>query len=90
MEFYILFGLLIGGAIVLLYRSRRSTTDWRESPNAGLPDDQRDKFAYPWTRTPTRCGSGSPANSPFRGNRATARTAAEPQMIATRDAGRGG
>ena len=47
MEFFLFFVLLAVGAIVLLYRSRRSTTDRRESPNAGLPDDQRDKLAYP-------------------------------------------
>ena len=47
MEIFIFFGLLVAAAIVMLYRSRRSTTDWRESPTAGLPDDQRDKFAYP-------------------------------------------
>ena len=47
MEFYIFFGLLILGAIVLLYRSRRSTTDWRESPNAGLPYDRPAQIAFP-------------------------------------------
>lgn len=47
MEFYVFFGILVVGAIVLLYRSRRSTTDWRESPNAGLPDDLANKHAFP-------------------------------------------
>ena len=47
MEFYIFFGLLIVGAIYLLWRTRRSTTDWRESPNAGEPYDRMDKIAFP-------------------------------------------
>ena len=47
MEFYVFFGLLVVGAIVLLYRSRRSTTDWRESPNAGERYDRTDQIAFP-------------------------------------------
>jgi heme-degrading monooxygenase HmoA len=47
MEFYIFFGLLIVGAIYLLWRTRRSTTDWRESPNAGQPHDRTDQIAFP-------------------------------------------
>jgi hypothetical protein len=53
MEFYIFFGILIAGAIVLLWRSRRNTTSWRESPNAWLRDDTRVK---PWTNDPTDDG----------------------------------
>ena len=34
MEYLIFFGILTAGAILLLWRSRRNTTSWRESPNA--------------------------------------------------------
>jgi hypothetical protein len=47
MEFYIFFGLLIIGAVVLLFRSRRGTTSWRESPKAGQPYDRTDQIAFP-------------------------------------------
>ena len=64
MEFYVFFGLLIAGAIYLLWRTRRSTTDWRESPNAGLPDDQRDKLAYPVDQDADPMWSGVPRQQP--------------------------
>ena len=34
MEFLVFFAIVSLGAIVLLWRSRRRTTSWRESPNA--------------------------------------------------------
>ena len=47
MEFYVLFGLLIVGSIVLLYRSRRATSPERETPTAGVRYDRTDKIAFP-------------------------------------------
>ena len=64
MEFFIFFAILVVGAIALLYRGRRSTTDWRESPNAGLPDDQRDKFAYPLEQDADPMWTGVPRQQP--------------------------
>ena len=64
MEFYVFFGILIAVVIILLWRSRRSTTSWRESPNAGLPDDQRDKLAYPEDASSDPLWSGVPRQRP--------------------------
>jgi len=47
MEFYLFFGLLIVGSIVLLYRSRRASSPERETPTAGLSYDRTDKIAFP-------------------------------------------
>jgi hypothetical protein len=39
MEFVVFFAVLTIDAVVLLWRSRRGTTSWRESPNADLRHD---------------------------------------------------
>ena len=39
MELLLVFGVLAAVVIVLLWRSRRNTTSWRESPNAWHRDD---------------------------------------------------
>jgi hypothetical protein len=47
MEFFLFFGLVAVGAVVLLYRSRRATSPERDTPTAGLPYDRTDKIAFP-------------------------------------------
>ena len=43
MEIFAFFGLVLAAAIFLVWRSRRGTSSWRDTPNAGLPDDLRGK-----------------------------------------------
>ncbi len=65
MEFYVFFGVAIGIVVFLLWRSRRSTTSWRETPNAGLPDDQRDKLSYPEDPSSDPLWSNVPRSRPI-------------------------
>jgi len=46
-EIYVFVAVVILGSIFLLYRSRRGTTDWRESPTAGTRYDRTEKIAFP-------------------------------------------
>ena len=47
MEFVLFFGLLAVGAIVLLYRSRRTSSPERDAPTAGVPYDRPAQVAFP-------------------------------------------
>jgi hypothetical protein len=46
MEFFIFFGILAVVGIVLLWRSRRNTTSWRESPNAWRSDQNPARYDH--------------------------------------------